>query len=84
MLMSSSSTDSSVGFHGTALGISVHHELSMYVNHCGFSPIQALRSAISITVRRYNLADRGRIVMGLAADLLLVRGGSYGAHPEQT
>jgi hypothetical protein len=26
----------------------------------------------------------GRRGTGLAADLLLVRGGSYGAHPEQT
>jgi imidazolonepropionase-like amidohydrolase len=63
-----------VGFHGTALGVSVHHELSIYVNHCGFSAIEALRSATSVTARRYNLDDRGRIMVGLIADLVLVRG----------
>lgn len=59
---------------GVKFGISIHHELSLYVYRCGFTPIEALRSATSVSARRFGLADRGKIVPGLKADLLLVKG----------
>lgn len=36
--------------------------------------MEALRSATSVTAKRFRLFDRGRIEPGLKADLLLVRG----------
>lgn len=68
-----SGTDSGVGFHGTALGISVHHELSIYVDYCGFSAIEALRSATSVGARRHNIDDRGRLMVCLIVDHVLGR-----------
>jgi imidazolonepropionase-like amidohydrolase len=50
-------------------------ELYMYVERCGFAPIEALRSATSVAAKRFKfLGDRGRIAEGLRADLLLVKG----------
>jgi imidazolonepropionase-like amidohydrolase len=50
-------------------------ELYMYVERCGFAPIEALRSATSVAAKRFKfLGDRGRIAEGLRADLLLVQG----------
>ena len=47
----------------------------MYVERCGFTPTEALRSATSVTAKRFEcLSDRGRIAEGLRADLLLVKG----------
>ena len=47
----------------------------MYVERCGFTPTEALRSATSVTAKRFKfLSDRGRIAEGLRADLLLVKG----------
>lgn len=47
----------------------------MYVERCGFTPTEALRSATSIPAKRFKfLGDRGRIAEGLRADLLLVKG----------
>jgi imidazolonepropionase-like amidohydrolase len=47
----------------------------MYVERCGFAPTEALRSATSITAKRFKfLRDRGSIAQGLRADLLLVKG----------
>ena len=58
---------------GLAHGASVHHELQLLVE-AGFTPIEALRAATSVPARRFSLTDRGRIVTGARADLLLVDG----------
>jgi imidazolonepropionase-like amidohydrolase len=58
---------------GLAHGASLHHELQLLVD-AGFSPVEALRSATSVPARRFSLPDRGRIVPGARADLLLVDG----------
>jgi len=72
--MSYSGTDAAKGVHGTVPGLSLHQELSLYVDHCDFTAIEALRSATSITAKRFKLNDRGRVAVGLKADLLMVKG----------
>ncbi|KAF9883901.1 hypothetical protein FE257_002695 [Aspergillus nanangensis] len=67
-------TDSSEHLAGTRAGASVHHELWLYVNRCGFTPIEALASATSKIEERFKLRDRGRIEIGRQADLVLVKG----------
>ncbi|KAF2454523.1 hypothetical protein BDY21DRAFT_326189 [Lineolata rhizophorae] len=59
---------------GTAFGLSIHHELYLMVTYCGFTPQEALRSATSVTARRFGFNDRGQIAEGLKADLTLVEG----------
>ena len=61
------------GLGGLAHGVSLHHELQLLVA-AGLTPIEALRAATSIPARRFGLNDRGRIVVGARADLLLVDG----------
>lgn len=46
----------------------------MYVEKCGFTPEEALKSATSVTARKFKFEDRGRISEGLKADLVLVEG----------
>lgn len=58
---------------GMAPGASFHHELQMLVK-AGLTPLEALRAATSVPARRFGLLDRGRIVNGARADLLLVDG----------
>jgi len=58
---------------GLAHGASLHHELQLLVA-AGLEPIEALRAATSVPARRFGLTDRGRIVPGALADLLLVDG----------
>ena len=58
---------------GLAHGASLHHELQLLVA-AGFTPTEALRAATSIPARRFALSDRGWIVPGARADLLLVDG----------
>jgi imidazolonepropionase-like amidohydrolase len=58
---------------GLAHGASLHHELQLLVA-AGLTPIEALRTATSTPARRFGLNDRGRIVAGARADLLLVDG----------
>jgi len=58
---------------GLAHGASLHHELQLLVA-AGLTPIEALKSATSVPARRFGLIDRGRIVPGARADLLLVNG----------
>jgi len=58
---------------GLAHGASLHHELQLLVR-AGLSPIEALRSATSVPARRFGLVDRGRIMPGARADLVLVEG----------
>ncbi|KAF2724388.1 hypothetical protein K431DRAFT_241501 [Polychaeton citri CBS 116435] len=67
-------TDVSPNFAGLHFGLSMHHEMWLYVHRCGFSPTEALASATSVSARRWRLADRGIIEVGKNADLLLVRG----------
>ncbi|KAI6870866.1 hypothetical protein KC343_g2854 [Hortaea werneckii] len=67
-------SDSAAPAVGTAWGLSAHHELSLFVHECGFTPLEALRAATSLTASRFNFHDRGRIQEGLRADLMLVQG----------
>lgn len=69
-----SGTDTTTGLAGTAFGLSLHQELYLYVKRCGFTPIQALRSATATTARRFKLEDRGILAAGKRADLILVKG----------
>jgi imidazolonepropionase-like amidohydrolase len=69
-----SGTDVSPNFAGMHFGLSLHHELWLYVERCGFTPAEALAAATSVSARRWRLADRGVIQVGMKADLLLVRG----------
>jgi imidazolonepropionase-like amidohydrolase len=59
---------------GTAWGLSIHQELALFVQRCGFTPAEALRSATSLTAKKFKFQDRGRISSGLKADLILVEG----------
>src|SRR5579871_768187 len=58
---------------GTAHGASLLGELELLVN-AGLTPQQALASATSINASSFQLSDRGQIVPGKRADLLLVDG----------
>ena len=59
---------------GLMPGLSVHQEISLYVSQCGLSAIEALRSATSVSARRFRLEDRGVIAPGKRADLVLIKG----------
>lgn len=59
---------------GTAFGLSMHHELSLFVDEVGMSPEEALKSATSLTAKRFGFDDRGLLEEGRNADLLLVEG----------
>lgn len=74
MLTDNSGTDSSPPFPGLLSGVSLHHELWLYVKRCGLTPLEALRSATGVTSRRMKMPDRGMIKEGLPADLVLVNG----------
>jgi imidazolonepropionase-like amidohydrolase len=58
---------------GLAKGASLHHELQLLVA-AGLTPIEALQAATSIPAHRFALTDRGRVIPGARADLLLVNG----------
>jgi imidazolonepropionase-like amidohydrolase len=58
---------------GATYGASVHGELELLVDD-GLTPIQALVAATSAPARAFRLSDRGRILPGKRADLLLVQG----------
>lgn len=60
-------------FGGLAHGASLHHELQLLVA-AGLSPTDALKAATSTAARRFRLANRGRIIPGGLADLVLVEG----------
>jgi imidazolonepropionase-like amidohydrolase len=74
MLMSLSGSDSAGPAKGTAFGLSMHQELHLFVHKVGMTPAEALRSATSLVAKRFRFEDRGRLVEGLNADLLLVEG----------
>ncbi|KAK5163269.1 uncharacterized protein LTR77_010855 [Saxophila tyrrhenica] len=59
---------------GTGYGLTMHQELSLFVNACGFTPAEALRSATAAPAKRFNFSDRGQIKEGLRADLVLIEG----------
>jgi imidazolonepropionase-like amidohydrolase len=60
--------------NGTVVhGASLHRELELLVQS-GVTPAQALTAATKSTADIFHLNDRGRIVPGRRADLLLVRG----------
>lgn len=65
------------GNPGTAHGASLHRELELLVQS-GLKPTEALAAATSAPARVFGLEDRGRIVEGKRADLLLVRGDPTG------
>ena len=73
ILAGTDSTEPRPEFGGTAHGASVHHELQLLVA-AGLTPVETLRAATSTPADRFGLADRGRIVAGARADLLLVDG----------
>jgi imidazolonepropionase-like amidohydrolase len=58
---------------GVVHGASLHHELQLLVT-AGLTPVEALRAATSVPALRFGLDDRGRIVPGARADLVLVDG----------
>jgi imidazolonepropionase-like amidohydrolase len=58
---------------GTAHGVSLHGELELLVA-AGLSPEQALTAATAAPADAFGLKDRGRILRGKRADLLLVNG----------
>jgi imidazolonepropionase-like amidohydrolase len=58
---------------GTTHGATLHRELEL-LTRAGLSPVAALAAATSAPARAFELEDRGRIVPGLRADLLLVEG----------
>lgn len=59
---------------GTAWGATVHMEMEIFVNECGFTPKEALRAATALTAKRFGFGDRGLLEEGRRADLLLVEG----------
>lgn len=58
---------------GTWHGVSMHRELQLLVE-AGLSTAAALASATSRPAQRFRFSDRGRIAVGMRADLLLVNG----------
>ncbi len=58
---------------GTAHGVSMHHELALLVR-AGLTPRDALAAATLLPAKHFKLTDRGRIAVGLRADLVLVQG----------
>src|SRR5262249_40263240 len=57
----------------TAHGISVHRELEL-LSQVGLSPSEILAAATASSAEAFRMMDRGRLVAGRRADMLLVRG----------
>jgi imidazolonepropionase-like amidohydrolase len=57
----------------TVHGLSLHRELELLVA-AGLRPTEALTAATATTADTFRLSDRGRIVVGRRADLVMVRG----------
>ena len=51
----------------------MHREMELF-NNAGLSPSEVLTAATAGSADAFRLADRGRIIAGRRADLLLVRG----------
>jgi imidazolonepropionase-like amidohydrolase len=58
---------------GMAHGASLHRELELLVQS-GLSPPEALTAATFAPAQQFGLHDRGRVAVGLRADLVLVEG----------
>ena len=56
-----------------AFGISLHRELEL-LKDAGLHPTEVLAAATANTAAAFRLQDRGRIITGRRADMLLVRG----------
>ena len=54
-------------------GAALHGELQLLVE-AGMTPVQALAAATSVPARIFGFTDRGRILPGMRADLVLVEG----------
>ena len=67
-------TDSISGLPGTAIGPSLWAELEMYVTECGMSAGESLAAATGVSARRFGFKDRGLVMPGKRADLVLVEG----------
>ena len=61
------------GNPSTTHGASMHGELSLLVK-AGFTPVLALQAATAMPAKIFGLNDRGRIAVGLRADMVLVNG----------
>jgi imidazolonepropionase-like amidohydrolase len=61
------------GNSGTTHGASLHGELALLVK-AGLTPSDALNAATALPADTFDLRDRGRIAVGLRADLILVNG----------
>jgi imidazolonepropionase-like amidohydrolase len=61
------------GNPSTTHGASLHGELSLLVK-AGLSPTEALNAATALPAKIFGLHDRGRIAIGMRADLVLVSG----------
>ncbi|MGW3995034.1 amidohydrolase family protein [Amycolatopsis sp. NPDC004772] len=61
------------GAPGAAHGLSLHRELELLVA-AGLTPRAALEAATAAPARRFGLADRGEVVVGKRADLVVVAG----------
>ena len=66
-------TDSCPGLPGTAIGPSLWLELYLYMSRCGYSGVEALRCATGVTARRFGFGDRGMVMEGKRADLVLLK-----------
>lgn len=58
---------------GTSYGPSLHEELLLLVE-AGLSPVEALKAATSVPARIFGIKNRGLIIPGAAADLVMVNG----------
>ena len=74
LILLASGSDAAGPAVGTGYGLTLHIELGLFVNKCGFTPTDALRSATSLPAARFGFKDRGQIKEGLRADLTLVEG----------
>jgi imidazolonepropionase-like amidohydrolase len=74
LLTKQSGSDTAAGAPGLGFGITLHEELYLFVTKVGFTPLEALRAATSLTARKFGYADRGCVAPGYKADLLLVEG----------
>ena len=61
------------GNPSTTHGASMHGELALFVR-AGFSPSAALNAATALPAKIFGLQDRGRIAVGMRADLFMVEG----------
>ncbi|KAK4893285.1 hypothetical protein LTR27_008408 [Elasticomyces elasticus] len=69
-----SGSDAAAGAPGLPFGASLLIEMYLLVTKAGMTPIEVLRSATSITADCFGWPDRGRLAVGLKADMLLVAG----------